>query len=136
VKVRVQFDDGEIRDLMPTSVQSYIPPARSSSVLTDEPRQVYVEGEQLKCCGGKYNGSIVKFIKQLRVKVRVQFDDGEIRDLMPTSVQSYIPPVQKRLKTSVLIAMVEVSLSMQGLDTLDREMFLVLCKDIGRRAFA
>jgi predicted ATP-dependent Lon-type protease len=108
----------------------------SSSVLTNQPRQVYVEGERLKCCGGKYKGSIVKFIKQLRVKVRVQFDDGEMRDLMPTSVQAYIPPVPKRLKTSVLIAMVEVSLSMQGLDTLDREMFLVLCEDIGRRAFA
>jgi hypothetical protein len=109
---------------------------RSSVILNDKPRQEYVKGERLKCCGGKYKGSIVKFIKQLRVKVRVQFDDGEIRDLMPTSVEAYIMPVQRRLKTTVLIAMVEVGLSMQGLHTLDRETFLIVCEEIGRRAFA
>jgi hypothetical protein len=56
---------------------------------------------------------------------------------MPTSVEAYIEPIQKRVKTKTLIAMVEVGLmvQVQGLDTMDREGFLVMCKEIGRRAF-
>jgi hypothetical protein len=94
--------------------------ARCSSVAS-EPKPQYIDGERLYCHGGKYEGSIVTFVKQLRVKVRVRFEDEEARDLMPTSVEVYIPPVQKRVKTSTLIVMVKVGLAMQGLDMLDRE---------------
>jgi hypothetical protein len=131
VKVRVQFNDGELRDLMPTSVQPYILPTAPNF-----PKTEYVEGQQLFCCGGKYKGGIVQFHKQLRVKVRVQLSNGEVRDLMPTSVEPYIPPVQKRVKTTALLAMVEMGLMMQELDTLDRDGFLIVCDEIGRQAFA
>jgi hypothetical protein len=140
VKVRVCFEDGENRDLMPTSVESYNPPimlqrTRCSNVQTGQ-KQQYIDGERLYCCGGKYKGTVVQFVKQLRVKVRVRFEDGENRDLMPTSLESYIPPVQNRVNTRTLLAMVESSLAMQGLDSFDREGFLIVCEEIGRRAFA
>jgi hypothetical protein len=108
----------------------------SSSSTSSTSTQGFGEGNRLFCRGGKYKGSIVYFKKQLPVKVRVQFDDGEIRDLMPTSLEAYKLPMQKRVKTKTLIAMVEVGLMMQGLDTLDCEGFLIVCEEIGRRAFA
>jgi hypothetical protein len=49
---------------------------------------------------------------------------------MPTSVEAHIPPVQKRLKTSTLIAMVEVGFDHARTDTLDRKAFLVCAKKI------
>jgi hypothetical protein len=55
---------------------------------------------------------------------------------MPTSVEPYIPPVQKRVKRTALLAMVEMGLMMQQLDTLDRDGFLIVCDEIGRQAFA